>query len=82
MTDKAKEIKEIYSQRGTICSYCNANDWYCPSDCKLIEKAKELSDKQWEDIAKKYNIEDYYEIMMSIKTKKRPKEMLKYDKHR
>ena len=81
MTDKAKEIKEIYSQRGTICNCCN-EDWYCSSDCKLIEKAKLLSDKQWEDMAKKYDVEDYCEIMMSIKTRKYPKEMLKYDKHR
>lgn len=70
MTNKAKEFKRLYSQRGTICDYCRSED-YCPSDCKFIEKAKTLTDKQWEDISQKYDIDDIGSVVKSIKNRKK-----------
>ena len=53
----------------SICHHCQGNDWYCPDECYLIEKAKLLSDKQWEDLHKKYD-DDIYAIAKSIERRK------------
>ena len=69
MTKKAQEIKEIFTQKGVLCNYCRTED-YCLGNCELIEKAKKLNNKQWEDIAKRYDIYDFYDIAKSIKNRK------------
>lgn len=61
-----KECKENFLNR--VCDWCTAED-YCPCDCPLIEKAKDLTDKQWDDIAKKYD-DDIYAISKSIQRRR------------
>ena len=65
-----KECKENFLNR--VCDWCKA-DAYCSCECNLIEKAKDLSDKQWNDIAKKYG-EDIYAISKSVERRVRPNE--------
>ena len=67
ISTKGKECKEYFLN--TICDHCQGNDYYCPSDCDLKEKARLLSDKQWEDLAKKYG-DDIYTIAKSIQRRK------------
>ena len=62
----SKECKEYFLNN--VCNDCKAN-WYCPSDCAVKEKAKQLTDAQWEDLAKKYN-DDIVAIWNSIKRRK------------
>ena len=34
-----------------LCGYCNANDWYCPSDCESIEWIRRNYDKAIQRLA-------------------------------
>lgn len=51
---------------GYVCDNCTANDWYCPTDCKFLEKAKrypiERINKAYEDCG-----EDEYRLYKRIK---------------
>lgn len=65
-TLSGKECKERYLS--FICNYCKSKN-YCSSDCDLRKKAKALSDKQWRDLALKYN-DDISRITKSIKRRR------------
>ena len=41
--EQAKEqIPDIESFKSECCQNCTSNDWYCPSDCEMLEKARKL----------------------------------------
>jgi hypothetical protein len=41
--EEAKEqIPDFESFRVECCNSCTSNDWYCPSDCEMLEKARKL----------------------------------------
>lgn len=41
--EEAKEyIPDFDVFRRAVCDSCTANDWYCPSDCEALVKAKKL----------------------------------------
>lgn len=41
--EEAKEyIPDFDAFRKEACNHCTANDWYCPSDCTTLEKARKL----------------------------------------
>lgn len=46
-----EEIPDIDSFRTHCCNQCTTNDWYCPSDCEMLEKARKLD---FERILKSY----------------------------
>lgn len=67
----AQEVKERFLH--SYCEYCISNDYYCPSPCSFLSFAKRLSDKQWEDIARKYvdgDDIDFYAVARSISNRK------------
>lgn len=37
-----KEIGTMDSLCEMFCNYCTTNDWYCPSECNELLKAREL----------------------------------------
>ena len=37
-----REIPDFESFRIDCCNHCTGNDWYCPSDCEMLEKARKL----------------------------------------
>lgn len=49
-----------------LCTYCTANDWYCPSYCKSMEWIQRNYNKAIERIAKLDG--DYVEFMKRVKT--------------
>lgn len=52
--------------RSISCNLCTANEWYCPSDCDTLCKAKNIP---FEKIQKsiKRNEEDYSKVFRYIK---------------
>jgi hypothetical protein len=57
-----KEIKEymLDPKECNMCRYCftGRNDGYCPQyDCWATDKCKQLTDRQWDNIAKKFKYE-------------------------
>ncbi len=36
------DIPDFDRFREEFCRVCTANDWYCPSDCDVLEKARKL----------------------------------------
>ena len=50
------EVKEEYGTDAdtlcrNLCGCCDANDWYCPSDCKSIEWIRRNYDKSIQRLA-------------------------------
>lgn len=41
-----EEIPTFDDLRKVFCARCMANDWYCPSDCEVLEKTKLLDFKK------------------------------------
>lgn len=37
-----EEIPDIDTFCRHCCNRCTTNDWYCPSDCNMLEKARKL----------------------------------------
>ena len=37
-----EELGSIDNFCTLVCNYCTANDWYCPTDCDVLEKARRL----------------------------------------
>ena len=42
LKEAKEEIPDFNTFRKMLCNNCVANDWYCPSDCKTLVKAKRL----------------------------------------
>ncbi len=64
------EAKEEYGYTADdmcriICGFCNANDWYCPSDCDSLVWIRKNYDKAIERLAKLDG--DYVEMCRRIK---------------
>lgn len=75
---KDKVLKEA-------CNHCG-EEWYCPSPCHFLQRAKTLSDKQWDDLAKKYvekDDVDWSALSTSIlrRTRKYGKELRERQNH-
>lgn len=50
--DEARsEIHSIDCFCKNICNVCTANDWYCPSECDTLQKARRID---FESIVKSY----------------------------
>lgn len=67
----AQEVKKAFMTR--YCNYCQSNDYYCPSPCGFLKFAEALSDKQWEDITRKYvdgDEIDFYAVARSVSNRK------------
>lgn len=64
-----EEIGDINSFCKICCNYCQANDWYCPSECDFLEKARMLD---FDRIVKSWakNNGDYYKVFQYIKRAK------------
>lgn len=64
-----KEIGSIDDLCRAFCDYCTSNDWYCPSLCPELEKAKEIG---IERLTKCYAAHDgdLAKVMRYIKTTK------------
>lgn len=50
------QVKEEYGADAdtlcrNLCGYCDANDWYCPNDCKSIEWVRRNYDKAIQRLA-------------------------------
>ena len=37
-----EQIPDFDSFKQECCINCTGNDWFCPSDCEMLEKAREL----------------------------------------
>ena len=37
-----EEIPTFEAFKSYLCSCCSANDWYCPTDCETLIKAKKI----------------------------------------
>lgn len=64
------EVKEEYGYNAdelcsNLCYYCNANDWFCPSDCELLAWIRRNYDKAIERLAKLDG--DYVEMYRRFK---------------
>lgn len=46
-----QDIPEFDTFRNICCNNCTANDWYCPSDCEMLTKGREIG---YERILKAY----------------------------
>ena len=46
-----EEIENIENLCKQLCNSCTSNDWYCPDECKIIERAKQIP---FEKIVKSY----------------------------
>lgn len=65
-----EETKEEYGYNADdmcriICGMCNANDWYCPSDCDALAWIRKNYDKAIERLAKLDG--DFVEMFRRIK---------------
>lgn len=41
--EQAKEqIPDFEGFKSECCQNCTSNDWYCPSDCEMLEKVRKL----------------------------------------
>lgn len=50
--DKAKnELRDINYFCKYACNMCTANDWYCPTECDTLQKARRIG---FENIVKSY----------------------------
>ncbi len=49
-----------------LCGYCDANDWYCPSDCKSIEWVRKHYDRAIQRMADLDG--DYVEFFKRVRT--------------
>ncbi len=76
-----KEIKEymLDPKVCAICHYCTFHiecDGYCPQyDCGATDKCKQLTDRQWDNIAKKLKFTeveaiDFYDVWNEIRKKR------------
>lgn len=68
-----EEAKEEYGYDAeqlckNLCYLCNANDWYCPSDCEPLAWIRKNYNKAIERLAKLDG--DYVEMFRRIKTYK------------
>lgn len=67
--DEAKKVLPNFeSFKIQCCLYCS-NDWYCPSNCDLLDKAEKMN---FEDIQKAWarNDEDIVKVCRYIKQKR------------
>ena len=54
------ELGDINSFCSQVCGGCTANDWYCPTECAVLEKARRMDfdrivksyARNWGDLAK------------------------------
>lgn len=46
-----KEIKNIDYFCKNVCNVCTANDWYCPTECDTLQRARMID---FERIVKSY----------------------------
>jgi hypothetical protein len=71
MTDKEalEELVDIDNFCKHACDMCTANDWYCPSECEMLEKARKLD---FDRIVKCYakHDGDMCKVFMYIKSTK------------
>jgi hypothetical protein len=37
-----KDLGDIDRFCRCVCDYCTANDWYCPTYCEMLEKARKI----------------------------------------
>ena len=69
MTGQELKSRVLDERERLLCEYCQDCEDYCPIyDCSFLDKAKALTDRQWNNIAKEvHNEEDLcdvpYEIM-------------------
>lgn len=66
----AEETKERYGYNAddmckNLCDLCNANDWYCPSDCESLAWIRNNYEKAINRLAKLDG--DYVEMFRRIK---------------
>ena len=63
------EIGDIDSLCSQVCGCCTANDWYCPTECAVIEKARKMD---FDRIVKSYarNWGDLKKVIRYIKQAK------------
>lgn len=55
MTGQELKKRTLDERERVLCHNCKF-PYYCPTyDCALLDKAKTLSDRQWDNIAKKEN---------------------------
>lgn len=73
-----KEIKEyiLDPKECALCRYCyDEDDGYCPQyDCWATDKCKQLTDKQWDNIARKLkftNVESIDDVDVWEEVKKK-----------
>ena len=63
-----QELKSLFlnEKKRFLCHNCKCR--YCPTyECTLLDKAKALTDRQWNNIAKEvHNEEDLYDVPYEI----------------
>lgn len=69
LEEAKQEIPNFKAFKNWCCTRCTANDWYCPSNCDLLDKAEKMN---FEDIQKSYarNAGDDVKVCRYIKQKK------------
>ena len=67
-----EELPDISSFCNQVCICCTANDWYCPDNCLMLEKAYQVP---FEKILKSYarNDGDIWKVVRYIKRYKENK---------
>lgn len=68
--EEAREcIPNFKAFENEVCNSCVENDWYCPSRCRILEKASKLD---FERIQKSYarNDGEMWKVMRYIKRAK------------
>lgn len=61
------ELGNIDNFCTSVCNYCTSNDWYCPTECDALEKARRID---FDRIIKCYakHDGDLCKVMKYIKT--------------
>ena len=65
-----EDIPDFDRFREEVCHQCTANDWYCSSDCDLLEEASKL---EYDIILKAYarNDGDLYKVCRYLKYRRK-----------